>query len=75
VNESEQQNLEKLQQELASLLEKKNRRELSRLDVQNIIYLELLLNGTLDEVDNYRKYLAPGAELVLHEKHRKDGAQ
>src|SRR4029077_14813913 len=37
-------------------------------DVQRIIGLELLLNGTLDEVDNYDKYLAPGAKSVLHEK-------
>jgi hypothetical protein len=57
VNQSDQQDLEKLREELKLLQDKMKRRELSRLDVERILYLEVMVNGTWDEIDNYDRYL------------------
>jgi hypothetical protein len=68
VNEQQPNSESDQQNELALLLQKKSQRELSRLDVQRIMELEWVLNGTWDEVDNYDKYLSPEAKEFLHEK-------
>jgi hypothetical protein len=53
-------NLEKDQQrERALLLEKKALCQLSRRDVDRLMYLNLMLDGEYDEIDNYTKFLAP----------------
>ena len=48
------------QKAFESLLEKKAQRQLSRQDVSWLVYLNLVLHGMIDEIDNYTKILAPG---------------
>jgi hypothetical protein len=56
---NEEQNLAKLQAELKELQLKRDAYQLSRDDITRILGLELQLNGTWDEFDNYEKFLSP----------------
>ena len=42
------------------LQHKKEQHQLQRSDVERLMYLNLILNGEYDEIDNYEKFLAAG---------------
>jgi hypothetical protein len=42
------------------LQQKKEQHQLKRSDVERLMYLNLVLNGEYDEIDNYEKFLVAG---------------
>jgi hypothetical protein len=58
-NKVEQEKPNDLEQELELLLQKKERRELTRADVSRIMALNWQLYCILDEIDNYLEFLKP----------------
>ena len=65
MNHSEQER-SVLEQELELLLQKKERRELTRADISRILGLNFQLYVMIDEFDNYEKFLRPGCEFSIY---------